>query len=88
MSARTTKLPDDSKEAFERYIKRLEREYAPRYRRATSFNKTMWVIGQGTAITAGALTAFIAALVNEAQFVRCSGCLCCCLSLVHSLRLC
>ena len=68
MSGKSAKLSDSSRDAFEQYILMLERDYAPWYRRASSFNKTMWVIGQGTAILAGALTALIAALVNEAQF--------------------
>jgi hypothetical protein len=70
MSGKNAKLPDNPKDAFEQYILKLERKYAPWYKHASTFNKIMWVIGQSTAILAGAITAFIAALVGEAQFAN------------------
>ncbi|HLG13801.1 MAG TPA: hypothetical protein VJH03_04635 [Blastocatellia bacterium] len=70
MGGENVKLPDNSKDAFEQYVLKLEREYAPWYKRASTFNKVMWVIGQSTAILAGAITAFIAALVGEGQFAN------------------
>lgn len=68
MAGENAKLQDNPKDAFEQYILELEREYRPWYERASAFNKIMWVIGQSTAILAGAITAFVAALVTEEQF--------------------
>jgi hypothetical protein len=68
MDGQNARLPDNAKEAFEQYILKLEREYAPWYKRTSTFNKVMWVIGQSTAILAGTITAFVAALVGEREF--------------------
>jgi len=70
MGSENVKLPNNPKDTLEQYILKLEREYAPWYKRASMFNKIMWVIGQSTAILAGALTAFVAALVGEGQFAN------------------
>ena len=67
MTGKNTSLPENPKDAFARYILELEHSYQPWYERASRFNKIMFVIGQGTAILAGATTAFVAALVVDKQ---------------------
>jgi hypothetical protein len=70
MTGKHTSLPENPKDAFARYILELEHSYQPWYERASRFNKIMFVIGQGTAILAGATTAFVAALVGEQGFAE------------------
>jgi hypothetical protein len=59
-------LADNPRDAIGRYIAELDQSYRPWYERASSFNKIMLIVGQGTAILAGATTAFVAALVDQA----------------------
>jgi hypothetical protein len=69
MANETKGLPDDPRTAFETFIMQLEREYQPWYDRASNRNKILLVIGQGTAVLAGAATALIAGIVRQDQFL-------------------
>jgi hypothetical protein len=70
MSEKPLSLPDNPKKAFERYILELERSYRPWYKWASSLSKTTFVIGQATAILAGAATASVAALATKLDNVK------------------
>src|SRR5262245_918390 len=69
MIRNNSRLSHNAREAFAAYISELEDNYATWYRSATNFNKIAFVVGQAAAILAGIVTAFLAALINEQQFV-------------------
>ena len=58
-------IPDDPKSALESYLEELEDDYYSWYSKATVRNYWIWLLGQGTTIAAGLLTAVVAALASE-----------------------
>jgi hypothetical protein len=59
---------DDPKRALIAYISDLENRYLRRYEKAKNRNYIIWSIAQGTAVVAGLVTAFIAAVINDTAF--------------------
>src|SRR5262249_6810406 len=61
------RLPNEPQGGLEQFILELEHDYYPWYDRASTFNKVMWMIGQGTAIVAGAASAVVASVLEPAE---------------------
>lgn len=71
MEMRTAaQLAETPKEAFGNYIRELEDSYLGWYARASSCNKILFVVLQGTAILAGAGTAVVAGVARDLDGLR------------------